>query len=196
MEFAFHAYNTLAETGIAAALKRLLGEQSVPPVLLCVGSDLAIGDSLGPLTGTLLRRRNGAFRGYVYGTLRAPVTAKEVNCAEEFLKRTHPNSKIIAIDAAVGEESEIGLVKLVDAPLRPGSGANKRLNPIGDVSILGILARKTGFSYSQLHLTRLNTVYRMADAVSRGIGAYLTSQAWFGVQNAQTRVKRVQFGDC
>ena len=117
MEFSFHLYNTVAPTGMAMALRRLLGEYSAPPVILCIGSDLAIGDSLGPIVGTMLHRTS--FRAYLYGTLRSPVTAKEIKYLSAFLRETHPDSKIIAIDAAVGEESEIGLVKLSDQPLRP-----------------------------------------------------------------------------
>ncbi len=170
MEFAFHFCNTLAETGIMMALGNVL-KSSAPPVVLCIGSDLAIGDSLGPLTGTMLRRQEG-FRGFVYGTLRSPVTAKEIGYVESFLRKTHPRSKIIAVDAAVGEEADVGLIKVIGGPLRPGSGANKKLGKVGDASILGIVARKSAFSYSLLNLTRLNMVYAMAETISSAIGAY------------------------
>lgn len=171
MEFAFHVYNSIARTGASMALTRLLKSNGVPPVILCIGSDLAVGDSLGPLTGSMLYRKNlcGA---YLYGTLRSPVTAKEIGYLKEFLARTHPNSKVIAVDAAVGEPSEIGLVKLSEGPVKPGSGANKRLGEVGDVSVLGIIAEK-GFSYSALNLTRLNTVYCMAELIAGAIEEYL-----------------------
>ena len=171
MEFAFHYYNTLAETGILMALGRILGPCSAPPVILCIGSDLAVGDSLGPIAGTLLRR-NPTFHGIVYGTLSTPVTAKEIAYTETFLKKTHPGSKIIAVDAAVGEEADVGLIKVIPGPLKPGSGANKRLGRVGDVSILGIVAKKSAFSYSLLNLTRLNMVYTMAETVSGALAAY------------------------
>lgn len=171
MEYAFHFCNTLAETGILMALNDLLKETTAPPVVLCIGSDLAIGDSLGPVTGTMLRR-HPEFHGFVYGTLKTPVTAKEIKYIESFLRKTHPRSKIIAVDAAVGEESDVGLIKVIGSPLRPGSGANKRLGKVGDVSILGIVARKSAFSYSLLNLTRLNMVYTMAETVSAALTAY------------------------
>ncbi|MDE7158266.1 MAG: spore protease YyaC [Clostridiales bacterium] len=170
MEFAFHYYNAMAETGIMAALARILKDTQEPPVILCVGSDLAVGDSLGPITGTMLKSRGG-FAGYVYGTLKCPVTAKEVKYVNDFLKKTHPNSKIIAVDAAVGEEGDVGLIKVLDVPLRPGSGAHKRLGKVGDVSVLGIVARKSAFSYSMLNLTRLNTIYAMADCIAGALSA-------------------------
>ncbi len=177
MEYAFHVCNTMSPLGMARAIKRMLGDGDAPPVLLCIGSDLAIGDSLGPIVGTMVRRTASACGGYVYGTLRAPVTAKEVRYVREFLRQTHPNAKIIAVDAAVGEESEIGLIKLSDTPLRPGSGANKRLGKVGDISILGILAKKSAFPYASLNLTRLNLVYMMAEAIARAIDTVLSGGA-------------------
>lgn len=172
MEFAFHSFNAMADIGLSMSLHRLLPELDTPPVIVCIGSDLAIGDSLGPIVGTLLREKS--FCGYVYGDLRSPITAKEIKYIGEYLRQTHPGAKIIAVDAAIGEESEIGLIKISDIPLRPGSGANKRLGEIGDISILGIIAKKSSFAYSQLNLTRLNTVYQMANAVSKAIDSFFS----------------------
>lgn len=171
MDYAFHFYNSMAETGVMMALEKAIGKISAPPVVLCIGSDLAVGDSLGPVTGTLLRRLGAETCGFVYGTLKSPVTAKEVKYVNAFLRKTHPNSKIIAVDAAVGEEEDVGLVKVYDSALRPGSGANKRLGKVGDVSILGIVARKSAFSYSLLNLTRLNVVYSMAEIIANAISS-------------------------
>lgn len=165
MDYAFHFCNTMATTGISLALSKFLGESM--PVALCIGSDLAVGDSLGPMTGTLLQQ--GGFPCPVYGTLKNPVTAKEVKYAESFLRKTYPRSKIIAVDAAVGDLSDVGLVKMIPAPLHPGTGANKKLGRVGDVSILGIVAEKSAFSYSLLNLTRLNMVYAMAKLISSAL---------------------------
>lgn len=43
-------------------------------ILLCIGTDLVIGDCLGPIVGEILINRN--VNAYVYGTLTRPVTAK------------------------------------------------------------------------------------------------------------------------
>lgn len=166
----------MAELGSAVALKRILGEQTEPPVIVCIGSDLVIGDSLGPIVGTMLQQKN-YLSNYVYGTLRAPVTAKEIKYVEAFIRHTHPNSKIIAIDAAVGLDSEVGLVKLSEGSLNPGSGANKRLKSIGDVCFLGIVAPKSAFPYQSLELTRLHTVYRMAEIITQSILTLFASPA-------------------
>ena len=175
MEFAFHFYNAMAETGVMMALSRCLGELTAPPVILCIGSDLAVGDSLGPVTGTLLRKKG--LSGYVYGTLKTPVTAKEVKYVDTFLRKLHPNSKIIAVDAAVGDEADVGLIKVIDAPLKPGTGANKRLGKVGDISVLGIVAKKSAHFYSLINLTRLNVIYNMAEVISGAVSCLSLQRA-------------------
>ncbi|MBO5045373.1 MAG: spore protease YyaC [Clostridia bacterium] len=189
MDFSFHYYNSLAETGIMMSLERVLGTLTAPPVVLCIGSDLAVGDSLGPIVGTLVKQSVFPPSAYVYGTLKTPITAKEMKYVNDFLRKTHPNSKIIAVDAALGEEEDVGLVKVTSLPLRPGSGANKRLGKVGDVSILGIVAKKTAFSYSSLNLTRLNLVYSMASLISSSLSSLINEQIRFSFTNSERKTQ-------
>ncbi len=191
MEYAFHIYNKLAADGVAMATDKLLRTdyskkirktrgagtnlmlEDAPPVIVCIGSDLAIGDSLGPITGSMLKFKTQGLKTFVYGTLAAPVTAKEIRYMRTFLQETHLGSQVIAVDAAVGNEGDIGLVKLNDTPLHPGAGANKRLGALGDVSIMGVVAEKSVSNYALLNTTRLNLVYSMAEMISDGIAALL-----------------------
>ncbi len=191
MEYAFHVYNKLAADGATMALQRLLGADLLkkqnqmrgagmrsteilpPPVVVCVGSDLAIGDSLGPIVGSMLQYKTQGLNLYVYGTLPAPVTAKEIKYMRKFLKETHGNAQVIAVDAAVGEKGDVGLMRLVDKPLLPGAGANKQLGEVGDISVLGVVAEKSLANYGLLNTTRLNLVYSMAEVLSDALAALL-----------------------
>lgn len=173
MEFSFNLYNTLAPDGIYSGLKKSLSASTALPVVVCVGSDLSVGDSLGPITGTLLAQKLRGANVFVYGTLAKPVTANEVKYVTDFIKNTHPQSPIIAVDAAVGVAGDVGLIKLANRPLSPGSGANKRLGKVGEVSLLGIVAEKSLFNYSLFSSTRLNLVYKMADILAEGVSLYI-----------------------
>ncbi len=189
MEYAFHIYNKLASDGVSVATDRLLNWkmtgagmrsnakkpcfEEVLPVIVCIGSDLAIGDSLGPIVGSMLKFKTQGLGVFLYGTLSAPITAKEIRYMRTFLKETHKGSPIIAIDAAVGEAGDIGLIKLHDTPLMPGAGANKQLGALGDISIMGIVAEKSLGNYGLLNTTRLNLVYTMAEIISDGLAALL-----------------------
>lgn len=152
-------------------------DEAAPPVIVCVGSDLAIGDSLGPVTGSLLKYKTQGVNCFLYGTLAAPVTAKEIKYLRSFLKKTHPKSQILAIDAAVGEKGDIGVIRVTDSPLFPGAGANKQLGSLGDVSILGIVAEKSVTNYGILNTTRLNLVYTMSEIISEGVSTLLWERA-------------------
>ena len=191
MEYAFHVYNKLATDGANLSFQKLLKgvllkkhakqeEFAVkdflslhPPIVVCIGSDLAIGDSLGPITGSMLTYKTQGLGAFIYGTLSAPVTAKEIRYVRTFLKETHPKSPVIAVDAAVGGEGDVGLMKLTDTPLLPGAGANKKLGAIGDISAMGIVSEKSVANYRLFNTTRLNLVYTMAEILSNALSALL-----------------------
>lgn len=153
--------------------KHFDGNFDKPPVIVCIGSDLAIGDSLGPLVGSMLKYKTQGLKVFVYGTLAAPVTAKEIKYVRTFLRETHAGSQVLAIDAAVGAEGDVGLVKLSDSPLYPGAGANKKLGALGDVSVMGIVAEKSLANYGLLNTTRLNLVYTMSTLISDAVANVL-----------------------
>lgn len=180
--FTFNVFNQYASDGIAVAVQKLLGDNvSPPPVVLCIGSDLAIGDSLGPVCGSMLRYKTQGLGVFVYGTLKAPITAKEIKYMRAFLRDTHKGSKIIAVDAAVGQEGDVGLIRVSDCPLLPGAGANKKLGSIGDVSVMGIVAEKSVENYGLLNTTRLGLVYSMAERIADGLATLFWEG---GTQNA------------
>jgi len=168
--FAFNSFNNYTENGICQSLAECNCD-NVFPTIVCIGSDLVLGDSLGPLVGTFLKKRNlGTF---IYGTLNFPVTAKEISYAKEYLKILHPNSQIIAIDAAVGNPEDVGIIKVSNKGLCPGLGVDKNLGEIGDISIIGIVAGRSEKNYNLFNLTRLNVVYKMAEKIANGIANYI-----------------------
>ena len=144
---------------------------NLQPTIICIGSDLVLGDSLGPLVGTFLKNKN--IPAYVYGTLSFPVTAKEIKYVKTYLSRLHPNSPLIAIDAAIGNENDVGLIKVSKSSLAPGLGVNKNLGELGDVSIIGIVAGRSEKNYNLFNLTRLSLVYKMAEKIADGISQYI-----------------------
>lgn len=173
MEYSFNVYNSLASSGEVLALRKILPQVEAAPVIVCIGSDLSVGDSLGPVTGTKLKERLKGQNVYVYGTLAKPITAHEVKYTNQFIRNTHPDSTVIAIDAAVGTAGDIGLIKVAKRGLKPGSGANKRLAKVGDVSVMGIVAEKSLFNYSLFSATRLNIVYKMAEIIADGVATFI-----------------------
>ncbi len=159
--------NAHAKRGITVFLRETFGEK--PPVIACIGTDAVIGDSLGPLVGSFCEDK---LRGkpFVYGTFSHPVTAMEVEPLVKFLKTVHPDEKILAIDAAVGSEEEIGTVKMSDKPLKPGAGVDKNLRSIGDANVIAVVAARS--NTGSLAAVRLSRVYEAAKVIADGICDY------------------------
>ena len=170
--YSFDTYNNYTSIRICDAISKI-NEDSKPPIILCIGSDLVLGDSLGPLIGTLLVKSN--IPAFVYGTLSFPITAKEVNYAKDYVKNLHPDSMVIAVDAAVGDIEDIGIIRVKKKGLKPGLGVKKNLKTVGDCSIIGIVAEKSKDCYKLLNITRLGLVYKMAEQISGGIIEYVNS---------------------
>ncbi len=154
---------------VAAALKQvLLGlktDSGSAPTVICVGSDRATGDSLGPLVGSMLCW-NG-FSGPVLGTLDRPVHA--CNLEQTLMLLEDRCTTIIGVDACLGTKREVGTIIVNQGPLRPGLGVNKDLPPVGHVHIAGVVNVGGFMEHLVLQSTRLNLVVKMAQAIAWGI---------------------------
>ncbi|WP_027626062.1 spore protease YyaC [Clostridium lundense] len=137
-------------------------------ILLCIGSDRSTGDSLGPLVGHKLRflsRDNF----YIYGSLESPVHAKNLKDIIKEINQKFKNPYIIAVDACLGSIQNIGNICVEEKPLSPGSAMNKKLPPVGNLSITGIVNISGALEFMVLQNTRLHTVITLADIISNGI---------------------------
>ena len=132
------------------------------------GFDRITGDSLGPLVGHSLSKFSLSST-YIYGTLSSPVHALNLCETISEIDLLHPNSLIIAIDASLGVRSHLGYLTISKGALEPGLGVRKKLPPVGDISITGIVNSSGGFDHFNLQTTRLSTVVSMADAIVSGI---------------------------
>lgn len=144
-------------------------------IFLCIGSDRATGDCLGPIIGYKLSKYKYYRNYYVYGTLEEPVHAKNLKGTIEMIYQTHEDAFIIAIDASLGKSNHIGYITLGEGPLKPGAGVDKDLPEVGDIFITGIVNFSGLFDNMLLQTTRLNVVMSMADQICLGIN-YSISQ--------------------
>lgn len=105
----------------------------------------------------------------IYGDLKNPIHAKNINYVLSEIYSTYNNPYIIAIDACLGDLLNVGTVSLDEKPIYPGAAFNKNLPPIGDLSITGTVNIRSKFQLSTLQNTRLFTVMTLADTISKGI---------------------------
>lgn len=139
-------------------------------VILCIGTDRATGDSLGPIIGYKLSDTLSEIcDAQIYGTLESPVHAKNITETLDVIKRGHTQPFIIAIDASLGRAEHIGYLTMGAGTMRPGAGVNKVLPEVGHISITGIVNFYGSMDYVALQNTRLGVVMKMADVVHKGM---------------------------
>lgn len=136
-------------------------------LILCIGTDRYIGDCLGPLVGSMLEKTD--LDCPIFGTLDEPIHAVNLKKQLANIQYIYPNHKIIALDACLGAEDNIGSIQLKTGCLFPGKGVGKKLPAVGDISIVGIVDSCENEDFFFLHNIRLNLIMKMADVISRGI---------------------------
>jgi putative sporulation protein YyaC len=167
----FNSLENLSAFHFSKALTELLQKykkKNTKIIFLCIGSDRATGDSLGPIIGYKLTKMNYQ-NCLVYGTLENPVHANNLSQTIEYIREEHKDSLIVAIDASLGTKSHIGYITLGEGSLKPGSGVEKILPEVGDIHITGIVNLSGLFDNMLLQTTRLNVVMKLADCISLGI---------------------------
>lgn len=167
----YNAEDLASSARFGQTLSALLQERLQPSdtlVFLCIGSDRATGDSLGPLIGYKLEQ-NPNRNYFVYGTLKSPVHAKNLATVVEEIHNRHKNPYIIAIDASLGKQAHVGYYTLGIGSLKPGAGVGKDLVSVGDAFITGIVNLSGLLDRMLLQTTRLHTVMSLADRIHLGI---------------------------
>jgi putative sporulation protein YyaC len=139
-------------------LYRQLYNKPTQPIFVCIGTDRATGDCLGPYVGMLLESM-----GYnVRGTLDNPVHASNL---VHIIDNLPTDKTIIAIDAALGKEHEIGNIGIRNGSISPGADVGKLLPSIGDISIIGVVNVAGFMEHIVLQTTRLSKIINMAKLI-------------------------------
>jgi len=137
-------------------------------VFVCIGTDRSTGDSLGPLIGYKIH--NIKYKNvHVFGNLETPVHAKNLDEIMKQIFEKFEKPYVIAIDACLGRMEHVGYLTIGEGPIKPGSGVNKNLMPVGDAYVTGIVNFGGFMDFLVLQNTRLSIVMKMADLVSIGI---------------------------
>lgn len=187
-QFAFSYFSAYFEE----CFSKLYNDSYEDIVFVCIGTDRATGDCLGPLIGYKIQ--DMSYKNvHVLGTLDNPVHAKNL---EEHLSeiKKYNNPFVIGIDASLGKFERIGFVNIKEGSLSPGSGVNKTLPSVGDMHITGIVNMSGFMEIMVLQNTRLSLVMNMANIISKGI-KYNMWKLQNRVQQKPTKAYAVDFKD-
>lgn len=136
-------------------------------VFLCIGTDRATGDCLGPLVGSRLKSLSPSTS--VYGTLETPVHATNLQETLDEILAIYTQPFIIAVDACLGNADRIGYINVRQGSLKPGTALNKTLPAVGDFHISAVVNVGGFFEHMVLQNTRLFIVSKMADIIAKGL---------------------------
>ncbi|MBW5448569.1 spore protease YyaC [Cohnella sp. CFH 77786] len=136
-------------------------------VVVCLGTDRSTGDSLGPITGTVLSKfKSPSFD--LFGTLEEPVHAVNLGDTLDLIRSRYRQPFIVGVDACLGKAASVGTIHVGEGPIRPGAGVNKELPPVGDIHISGVVNIGGFMEYFVLQNTRLHLVMGMAELIAQG----------------------------
>ena len=150
-------------------MRELRGKEM--PVFLCVGSDKFVSDSLAPIVSEMLTKKYN-IPAYVYGGLDYNINATNLTCAVNYIETVHPHNPIVLIDATLGED--VGKIKLTNGGFA-GLGKVIPIKRVGDISILGVVGRKS--QNFDLNSTRLKLILEEAKFISLGV-AFVTKELY------------------
>ncbi|HHU43360.1 MAG: spore protease YyaC [Bacillota bacterium] len=163
------------------------------PVILCIGTDKVPGDSLGPVVGDLLIMKYN-IDAFVYGHSAKPVNGINYEDYIEHISLHHKNSLIIAIDACVGREEDIGRIKISTKGLVAGEALKKKNKTIGDVALLGVVAKAGKDNLEQLKNADVALIRSMANTMAK-ITVSIVNYA-YNIKNLCFSVKKRENSAC
>jgi putative sporulation protein YyaC len=137
-------------------------------LILCIGSDRSTGDSLGPLVGHLLSKKENLDLE-ILGTLKNPVHAMNLPQVVKIIKEEYSDFVVIAVDASIGKKEHISKITLSRDSISPGLGVNKALERVGDIAITGVVGSGNCMGSLLLQNTRLSMIMELADNITKGI---------------------------
>ncbi len=135
------------------------------PVILCIGTGNIVGDSLGPVVGDLLVMKYG-IDAYVYGRTSRPVNGINYHHYLNHISKHHKRNFIIAVDACMGDNQDVGRIKCTKNGLAAGGALNKGFARVGHLGILGIVAEARQNNFEELKKVDASLIQTLSYAVA------------------------------
>ena len=129
-------------------------------VFCCIGTDRVIGDCIGPITGSLLK---GVDKNLTFSNMSQKMRE---------IKLKYKNPYVVAIDAALSAESEIGNIYIADDGIIIGRGLNKSKKKIGDIGIKVVVGKDYNdneLNFRCLQNISLSKIMDLSKKISDGI---------------------------
>lgn len=143
-------------------------------VFFCIGTDRVIGDCIGPITGSFLK---GKFdKNKVYGDLDNNLTYENIEEKMDEIYLNFENPYIVAIDAALSNEDNIGKVFIDNNGINFGECLSKNKGHIGDLGIKVVVGKDYNdneMNFKVLQNMSLTRIIKLSKKIFDGIDIIL-----------------------
>ena len=156
----------------------ILADMERETVVVCIGSDRVSGDMLGPLVGSALRDEY-RLPCPVYGWVGGSVNGVNLEEYLAMVGERHAGSMVIAVDAALGKEEDVGKVRLKRGGIKAGGALERKGGKIGDLGVIGVVAgeRPPSEVYAALLAVPFSLVESLAERIAALIHAALSGES-------------------
>ena len=129
-------------------------------VFICIGSNKIVGDSIGPIVGNKLLKKNKLKNINVIGTTTEPVNYQNIDRLSQYIEERNKDSCIISIDSAMGGIKQIGQIYVNWGNLEIGKAINKKGICKSHINIKVAVARNKNNTFDNLYeLSKVKTEY-------------------------------------
>lgn len=153
-------------------------------IFLCIGTNKVIGDSIGPLVGTNLKRdfkNNMKFKEdynievnciKIFGDMINNVSYNNIEENIQNIKNTIQDSYVIVIDSALSTENNIGKIFVYNKGLKYAESLKRDKEIIGDMSIKVVVGKNAQNRFKNFKILKnisSQRVIMLSNIVSKGI---------------------------
>lgn len=142
-------------------------------IFLCIGTAEVIGDSFGPMVGTILKEsflENDKIE--IIGDMENAVTYNIIEEKIKYIKMRYINRLIIVIDSALSVQNDVGKIFIQNRGLKYAESLKKQNRTIGDISIKAVVGKdeKNNIeNFKNLKGVKVEQIQLMSYIVSKGI---------------------------
>lgn len=139
-------------------------------VILCVGTNKLIGDSVGPIVGQKLTRLlKDKQNVWIYGNTKQNLNLKNAKQVLRQIQITHKQAFVITIDAALGPKEMIEDTWIGSGIVKIGEALDKQIQYFSNITIKGIVGEYQNNlkrDYQTLNKVNRNSIHRLSNQIT------------------------------
>lgn len=108
-------------------------------VILCIGTDKLIGDSIGPVVGQKLKEENIQEKVSIYGNMKETINFKNAKQVIENIFKSYEKPFIITVDSALGTQAMVREIVVNKGVIRIGKSLGRSICYPSHITIKGVV---------------------------------------------------------